>query len=61
MKSAQYWFLDMKSRPCVTENDLLVIIKEIQDDACADLRDELKQLQKEHQAELRDAVAEARW
>lgn len=33
MKTAQEWLEDMKARPCVTENDLLLIIKAIQDDA----------------------------
>lgn len=33
MKTAQQWFEDMKSRPCVTENDLRTIIYQIQEDA----------------------------
>lgn len=61
MKTAQQWFDEMKARPCVTENDLLVTIQRIQADARADLRQELLDMQREHQKELRDAVAEARW
>ena len=33
MKTAEQWLDEMKLRPCVTENDLLVIIRRIQDDA----------------------------
>ncbi len=33
MKTAKQWFDEMKLRPCVTESDLLVIIKAIQTDA----------------------------
>lgn len=36
MKTPKQWFDEMKLRPCVTENDLLVIIKRIQDDAKKD-------------------------
>lgn len=33
MKTPKEWVEDLKSRPCVTENDLLVIIQQIQEDA----------------------------
>jgi len=33
MKTPKEWLSDMKERPCVTENDLLVIIEQIQQDA----------------------------
>lgn len=33
MKTPQQWFEEMEARPCVTKNDLLAIIKRIQDDA----------------------------
>lgn len=33
MKTPKQWLEEMKLRPCVTENDLLVIIKLIQEDA----------------------------
>jgi hypothetical protein len=33
MKTAAQWLADMKLRPCVTESDLLVIIRQIQQDA----------------------------
>jgi hypothetical protein len=33
MKTPKQWLEDMEARPCVTRNDLLVIIKQIQEDA----------------------------
>jgi hypothetical protein len=36
MKTPQQWLDEMKARPCVTEADLLTIIKRIQDDARKD-------------------------
>jgi hypothetical protein len=36
MKTPEQWLEEMKARPCVTETDLLTIIKRIQDDARKD-------------------------
>ncbi len=33
MKTAEQWLEEMKLRPCVTESDLLIIIRRIQRDA----------------------------
>lgn len=44
MKTPQEWIKEMKLRPCVTENDLIVIIKSIQDDALASVFAALKAL-----------------
>lgn len=44
MKTAKQWYDEMKSRPCVTETDLLVVIRQIQEDAFHETKMELEEL-----------------